>query len=130
LPHLIYEYTDNLTCSSVDIPAQLKKSTQVLINLDGLFPTGAIRVRALRLAEYCIAEGTHDDAFVHATLRMGAGRSVEDKKRIGDELFKMICEHFAEVFQTRNLALSLDIQESSETGSWKKNNILARYKAA
>ncbi|HJV49843.1 MAG TPA: 5-carboxymethyl-2-hydroxymuconate Delta-isomerase [Noviherbaspirillum sp.] len=129
MPHLIYEYTDNLGAEA-DIPGLLKKSNQVLIDQGGVYPTGGIRSRAIRLTDYCVADGTVDDAFVHATLKIGAGRSEEAKKKTGDDLFKMIIEHFAAIFEKRTLAMSLEIVEFSEAGTWKKNNIHARYRKA
>lgn len=129
MPHLIYEYTDNLGAEA-DIPGLLKKSNQVLIDQGGVYPTGGIRSRAIRLTDYCVADGTVDDAFVHATLKIGAGRSEEAKKKTGDDLFKMITEHFAAIFEKRTLALSLEIVEFSEAGTWKKNNIHVRYRKA
>lgn len=129
MPHLIYEYTDNLG-EQADIPGLLKKSNQVLIDQGGVFPTGGIRSRAIRLADYCVADGSVDDAFVHATLKIGAGRPEEVKKKTGDDLFRMITEHFAAIYEKRTLALSLEIVEFSEAGTWKQNNIHARYRKA
>ena len=41
-----------------------------------VFPPGGVRVRAIPCDEYCIADGTLSDAgFVHAVLKIGAGRS-------------------------------------------------------
>lgn len=128
MPHLIYEYTDNLQ-PDADIAALLRKSNQVLIDQGGVFPTGAIRSRAIRLTEYCVADATVDDAFVHGVLKIGAGRSAAAKQKVGDDLFKMICEHFAPIFARRSLALSLEIVEFSEAGTWKQNNIHARYRS-
>lgn len=129
MPHLIYEYTDNLGAEA-DIPGLLRKSNQVLIDQGGVFPTGAIRSRAVRLTEYYVADGAADDAFVHATLKMGAGRPQAAKKKTGDELFQMLSEHFAALYAARTLALSLEIVEFSEAGTWKQNNIHARYRKA
>ena len=128
MPHLIYEYTDNLL-PDADIAALLRKSNQVLIDQGGVFPTGAIRSRAIRLTEYCVADATVDDAFVHGVLKIGAGRSAAAKQQVGDALFKMVCEHFAAIFARRSLALSLEIVEFSEAGTWKQNNIHARYRS-
>jgi len=128
MPHLIYEYTDNLDAAEADIKGLLRKSNQVLIDQGGVFPIGGIRSRAIRLNDYCVADGTVDDAFVHATLKIGGGRSEEAKKKAGDELFAMISEHFAAIYQKRTLALSMEIVEFSEAGTWKQNNIHARYK--
>ncbi len=130
MPHLIYEYTDNLDPAEADIKGLLRKSNQVLIDQGGVLPVGGIRSRAIRLTEYCVADGSVDDAFVHAVLKMGAGRSAEIRKKIGDDLFGMISEHFSAIYAKRTLALSLEIVEFSEAGTWKKNNIHARYKKA
>ena len=127
MPHLIYEYTDNLAAEA-DIPGLLQKSNQVLISQGKVIPIGGVRSRAICLTHYCIADGTVDDAFVHAALKLGTGRTEAEKKKIGDDLFKMISEHFAAIFQKRSLALSLEIFEFSEAGTWKQNNIHARYK--
>lgn len=130
MPHLIYEITDNLDTAEADIKGLLLKSNQVLIDQGGVFPTGGIRSRVLWLRDYCVADGTVDDAFVHLTLKIGAGRSEEAKKKTGDELFAMLCQHFAALYDKRTLALSMEIVEFSEAGTWKKNNIHARYKKA
>lgn len=129
MPHLIYEITDNLDAPASDIKGLLKKSNQVLIDQAGVFPIGGIRSRVIWLKDYCVADGSHpDDAFVHASLKVGAGRSDAEKKKTCDELFAMLCEHFAAVFPQRGLALSMEFSEFSEAGTWKKNNIHPRYK--
>ena len=128
MPHLIYEMTDNLAVPEADISGLLKKSNQVLIDQGGVFPIGGIRSRVIWLKDYCVADGSVDDAFVHLTLKIGAGRSDEAKKKTGDDLFKMISDHFAAIYQKRTLALSMEIVEFSEAGTWKQNNIHARYK--
>ncbi|UCV27042.1 5-carboxymethyl-2-hydroxymuconate Delta-isomerase [Ferribacterium limneticum] len=129
MPHLIFEITDNLNTPESDVPGLLKKANQVLIDQGGVFPTGGIRSRVIWLTDYCVADGSQPtDAFVHATLKIGAGRSDEAKKKTGDELFAMLSEHFASSFERHGLALSMEIAEFSEAGTWKKNNIHPRYK--
>jgi len=127
MPHLIVEHTDNLA-EEAAIPELLRKANAVLIAQNGVFPIGGIRSRAIRLTDYCVADGAADDAFVHLTLKIGAGRSAEQKQAAGDALFAMVTEHFAALFARRFLALSLEIQEFSEAGTWKQNNIHPRYK--
>ncbi len=126
MPHLTYEYTDNL--ADENIQELLQKSSQVLINQGGVFPTGGIRVRAHRLSEYVIADGSHKtDAFVHASLKIGKGRTPEERQKVCDELFALMCEHFAAVFEQRGLALSLEYDEFSYA-TCKKNNLHTRYR--
>jgi 5-carboxymethyl-2-hydroxymuconate isomerase len=129
MPHLTFECTDNIYDEAA-IPALLKRANTVLIAQDGVYPTGGIRSRAVRLHDWCVADGSQDDAFVHATLKIGSGRSAEAKQKTGDALFHLMAEHFAELYARRGLALSLEIAEFSEAGTWKQNNIHARYKKA
>nr|WP_241018359.1 5-carboxymethyl-2-hydroxymuconate Delta-isomerase [Paraburkholderia sp. Tr-20389] len=93
-----------------------------------VYPLGGIRVRALRCEQYCIADGRPDAAFLHANLKIGAGRSDSVKKATGDALFDVIKQHFTAAFEKQGLALSLEINEFSEAGTWKHNNLHARLK--
>jgi len=127
MPHLTFECTDNIY-DEAGIPALLQGANAVLIAQDGVYPTGGIRARAIRLLDYCVADGSADDAFVHATLKIGSGRSPEAKQKTGDALFALMAAHFADLYARRGLALSLEIAEFSEAGTWKQNNIHARYR--
>lgn len=126
MPHFIVEYTDNIT-HEADIPGLLHKVNQVLINRRDLFPIGGIRSRAILLQDYVVADGLYDDAFVHATLKIGRGRSEKDKREVCDQIFQVMKDHFAELFSRRYLALSLELVEFGEMGTYKHNNIHTRY---
>ena len=128
MPHLIFEYTANLRAGG-DIAGLLRKANAVMI-AQGVYPIGGIRSRAIELADYCVADGTADDAFVHASVKIGAGRTAEQRQKTGDDLFAMMKAHFAEIYARRGLALSLELEEFSEAGTWKHNNIHARYRVA
>lgn len=127
MPHLTFECTDNIYDEAA-IPALLKQANGVLIAQGGIYPTGGIRSRAVRLHDWCVADGSEGDAFVHATLKIGGGRTAEAKQMTGDALFRLMTEHFADLYARRGLALSLEIAEFSEAGTWKRNNIHARYR--
>jgi len=127
MPHIVIEYTANLGAQA-RIPELLKTVNQTMIAQDGVFPTGGIRSRALRLDDYRMADGAADDAFVHVTLKIGSGRSEAVKKQVCDALFDALKAHFAELYEKRYLALSLEIVEFSETGSYKHNNVHSRFK--
>ena len=75
-----------------------------------------------------MADGAEDYAFVHATFKLGAGRAREIRQRTGDALFEMMKTHFAELYARRYLALSLELYEFDEAGTWKQNNIHARFR--
>jgi 5-carboxymethyl-2-hydroxymuconate isomerase len=129
MPHLIVEYTANLK-SEADIPALLRKANRVLLDQDGMFPIGGIRSRAIELTDWCMADGEDDYAFVHITLKMGAGRDDAVKRRTCDALFEMVKAHFAPLYAKRYLALSMELVEFSESGTYKHNNVHARFKSA
>ncbi|KAE8754160.1 5-carboxymethyl-2-hydroxymuconate isomerase [Paraburkholderia madseniana] len=132
MPHLTLEYSANLAdeasigqlCTSLAACLDAQRD-----NEQRVFPLGGIRVRALRCDQYCIADGRPDAAFLHANLKIAAGRSDATKKATGDALFEAIKQHFAAEFEKQGLALSLEINEFSESGTWKHNNLHARLKA-
>lgn len=125
MPHLIIEYTDNLA-EDGNIPKLLRSANESLLQNEGVIPIGGLRTRAIELKDYCVADGTEDDAFVHATLKLGSGRSEEDIKKVCDNLFAVIQEHFAPIFEKRYLALSMEMYEFARP-TYKQNNIHLRY---
>lgn len=127
MPHIIVEYTDNLKTDG-HIPELLQKINDVLISRSDIFPIGGIRSRAIELHDYRVADGTGDDAFVHVALKIGAGRKEEDKQAVCEALFDVIKAHFADLFAKRYLALSMELIEFNEGGTYKLNNIHGRYK--
>lgn len=126
MPHLIIEYTDNIK-EEANIPLLLQEINEVLLSHSNIIPIGGLRSRAIELQDYRVADGTEDDAFVHAILKLGGGRSEADKKLICDDLFQTIKEHFADLFDKRYLALSMELYEFMAP-TYKHNNIHIRYK--
>ena len=132
MPHLTLEYSANLADEASIGPLCTSLAGCLAAQRDNdqrVFPLGGIRVRALRCDQYCIADGRPDAAFLHANLKIAAGRSDAVKKATGDALFEAIKQHFAAEFEQHGLALSLEINEFSEAGTWKHNNLHARLKA-
>jgi 5-carboxymethyl-2-hydroxymuconate isomerase len=127
MAHLIIEYTANIKAEA-NVPALLQKANDIIIAQDGVFPIGGIRSRAIELTDYRMADGAADYAFVHATLKIGAGRSAPAKMRVCDELFEMMKQHFASLFAKRYLALSMELYEFDEGGTYKHNNVHARFR--
>lgn len=131
MPHLTLEYSANLA-DPENIGSLCEKLAHALdTQRHGearVFPLGGIRVRALRCDQYCIADGRSNAAFLHANLKIGAGRPTEVVQATGDSLFDVIKEHFATQFEARGLALSLELNEFSEAGTWKHNNLHAHLK--
>ena len=103
--------------------------TELRIEGAAVFPPGGVRVRAIACEDYCVADGSVEDAgFVHAILKIGAGRTDAAKQATCSGLFDIMKRHFAEQFAKRGLALSLELNEFSESGTLKHNNLHARFK--
>ncbi len=126
MPHFVVEYTDNLN-QETDIRLLLKKANEILIAQDGVFPIGGIRSRAIELKDYVMADDQEEYAFVHASLTVAPGRSEQAIKKVCDELFEMITDHFKEVLERQYLALSMEFREFGEAGTYKKNNVHGRF---
>ena len=129
MPHVIVEYTANIRAEA-GIAALLKTVNDTLIAQAGVFPIGGIRSRAIELADYRMADGAADYAFVHITLKIGAGRDAATKKRTCDALFEAVKAHFADLYARRLLALSMELYEFDEGGTYKHNNVHARFRQA
>lgn len=48
-----------------------------------------------------MADGKQDYAFVHMTLKIGHGRTLESRQQVGEMLFALIKEHFAALMAQR-----------------------------
>lgn len=127
MPHFTVEYTDNLK-EQVDIRAMLVKANKILIDQKGVFPIGGIRSRAIELNDYVMSDDEEDYAFVHASLKVGSGRSQEQIDTTCQALFDMMKAHLKEQFDQRYIALSMEFSEFSEAGTYKHNNVHARFK--
>lgn len=120
------EYSANLD-AKVDMPALCELVSRTMLDT-GVFEPGAIRVRAFRAEAYAIADRLSENGFIDMNLRIGKGRSAEDKKRAGEAIFAAVSGHLASLFATPHFALSLEIREIDAELSWKKNAIHPRLR--
>ena len=121
MPHLTIEYTANLE-SQLQLPQLIDALHSVAAGIEA-FPLAGLRTRAERRDHYRIADGHADNAFVHLTLRIAHGRSVEVRKAAGDLLFATLCHELQPLLDERPLALSLEISEIDPVLSYKGGNI-------
>lgn len=126
MPHFIAECTNNIR-EQADLPGLFARVNAALA-ATGIFPIGGIRSRAHWLDTWQMADGKHDYAFVHMTLKIGAGRSLESREAVGEMLFALIKTHFATLMADRYLALSFEIEELHPTLNYKQNNVHALFK--
>ena len=126
MPHVTIEYS-----ASLDAQVDMKDFCRVVKNqmlASGLFELGAIRVRAVCCDAFAIADEAPENAFIDVSIRVGAGRSLDDKKYLGEGLIAAMTSQLIKQFATENFALSLEIREIDADLSWKKNTIHARLR--
>ncbi|GGF14139.1 5-carboxymethyl-2-hydroxymuconate isomerase [Halobacillus andaensis] len=125
MPHIILEYTDNLSAHT-DIKKLLEKINEAVIAQKGVFPIGGIRSRAYEVKDYYVADGKENDAFVHTRIKIGKGRSDNEKSDVCDAIFQVMKTHFNDYMNEHYLALSLELAEFQHA-TYKSNNIHQRF---
>jgi len=126
MPHLTVEYSANVE-ERADIGGLCDRLLRAVLKT-GLFEVGAVRVRAIRCERYAIADAAPDNAFVDLSLRIGQGRSLADKKLVGETIFAAAGEALAPLFESPHFALSLEIREIDRELSWRRNAMHARLR--
>jgi len=116
MPHCVILYTPNVEART-DISRLCRAlADEMLTILDEggkqVFPTGGTRVLAYPAAHYAVADGKGDYAFVYLNVRMGAGRSDAVKQAAGDRLMDKVKAHFAPIFSSELIGITLQIDES------------------
>ncbi len=129
MPHVIIEYTANVEADA-RIPELMRVVKAGLIGHADVFPTVGIRTRALRLDQYRMADGAEDDAFIHVTFRVKAGRAKAVTERVCADLFAAMRAHLADVFARRYFGLTLELVEFDTHGFHVENNVHARFTRA
>jgi 5-carboxymethyl-2-hydroxymuconate isomerase len=127
MPHFIAEYSANLE-GDVDFEGLFER-VHTYMGDSGVFPLGGIRSRAVRADIFRMADGKHDYAFIHLTLKVGHGRDLETRRRVAEGIFEIATAHFEALQAKRLLALSFEMIELHDVLNFKKNNIHAFLKA-
>lgn len=128
MPHFTYQYSANLA-ESVDIQALCDATLEAAL-ATGLFEVGAVRVRAIRCDHYAIADRSAENAFLDLSIRIGKGRSMEDRKRAGDAIFSAVAGYCGDLFDRQHFALSMELAEADPDLSWKRNSIHPRLRGS
>lgn len=127
MPHLTLEYSANLD-GQVDFDALCRALLAALLD-SGLVERGAPRVRAIRCDAYAIADALPQNGFIDMSLRLGAGRSHDEKRRLGEALVAAAQDCLAPLFAQPHFALSLELRDIDPDLSWKLNTMHARLRA-
>ena len=126
MAHLILQYSCELE-KKYDFQDLANNLRKVMVETT-LFPVGGIRVRALPTQINSIADGDSLNVYVDLVLRMGSGRTLSDKQKIGKDLMKFLEFYFKNEIKEEYFALSLEIVDINPSLSWKLNTIHSRLK--
>jgi len=128
MPHLLVEYSKNIA-DRLNLQAlsdELRDATMAT----GTYPLGGVRVRFHECNTYTIADGNDSYAFIHIQLRMGEGRSHEEKDAASTLIFERTKAFVKDAFDIGPSALSLEIVEIDARYSHKYNQINDHLKAS
>ncbi|MEY4125321.1 MAG: 5-carboxymethyl-2-hydroxymuconate Delta-isomerase [Pseudomonadota bacterium] len=130
MPHLVILYTGQLDAETnmKVLCRDLADAMLTVLDESGkqVFPTGGTRVMAYPAPHYAVDNphgGSEDYAFVYLNVRMGKGRSEATQKHAGEILVEVTKKHFADLFVTRHIGITLQIDVGPEVFDHKHSNV-------
>ena len=124
MAYLTLQYSDNLE-KHLNFE-RICESLRLVMLDQKIFPEAGVRVRAYPISAYSIADGHSENAFIDMILRIGVGRSEEQKLKTGEMLITELEKNVEKLLKTGFLALALEIIEIDSKFSWKTNPIHKR----
>ena len=121
MPHVILEYSDNILerPDAADLFNRLHK----LIIQQGPFQLSAIKSRIIRHQEYCVADGSDSNGFIHLTLSILKGRDLSIRQELGKRILSFLKEEFARSHAQLKCSISVDIHELNTDTYFLESNI-------
>ena len=121
MPHLMIDYSANVE-PDVDIGGLCNTLRDVAASIDA-FPLAGVKVRAVRVEHYAIADGNPKHGFIDISVRIREGRDMETKQNAAQKIFDAANEFVADVMRRRSLALSLELRDIDAALSPKSGSI-------
>jgi 5-carboxymethyl-2-hydroxymuconate isomerase len=121
MPHLMIDYSANVE-PDVDIGGLCNILLDVAASIDA-FPLAGVKVRAVRVDHYAIADGNPEHGFIDISVRIREGRDMQIKQNAAQKLFEAANEFVADFMQRRSLALSLELRDIDAALSPKSGSI-------
>jgi 5-carboxymethyl-2-hydroxymuconate isomerase len=124
VPHFQIEYSGNLD-AVLDMGGLCEAIRATAAELD-TFPMPGIRVRAVRVDHYAIADGNPKHGFIDISIRLRGGRPIDVKQDATARIFETARAYLAPVISKQSIALSLEMRDidpdlSPKTGSIREH---------
>jgi len=121
MPHLMIDYSANVE-PDVDMSAFCETLRAVAASIDA-FPLAGVKVRAVRVDHYAIADGNGTHGFIDISVRIREGRDMETKQHAAQKIFDAANEFVGDIMLRRSLALSLELRDIDAALSPKSGSI-------
>lgn len=121
MPHFHIDYSGNLE-TVVDISALCECIRAAAASIEA-FPLAGIRVRAIRVDHYAMADGSDKHGYVDIVVRIGAGRAPQVKKDAMHRVFEVARSCLDDAMQTHSIALSMELRDINPDYSLKTGTI-------
>jgi len=127
MPHVTIQYTANLD-PEARIDALCATLAEVICAQrddagQRLYPIGGTRVLAYPAQAYAVADGAPDRAFCYVNARIAPGRPRERVQTTGEALGAAVKAHFAAIFASRPVGITLQIDEGAPVFDLKHSNL-------
>ena len=127
MPHVTIQYTANLD-PEANMPQLCATLAEVILaqrDAEGkrLYPIGGTRVLAYPAQVYAVADGGADRAFCYLNVRIAPGRPKDRVQATGEALGEAVKAHFAAIFASRPVGITLQIDEGSPAFDLKHSNL-------
>lgn len=127
MPHVVVQYTANIE-PQAEIGKLCSALAEVLLAQRGsdgarVFPIGGTRVLAYPAAHFAVADGAPDRAFVLVEASIAAGRPPAAVAAAGEAMLAVVRDHFATLFSSRAIGITLQIHETAPAYDAKHSNL-------
>ena len=121
MAHFHIDYSANLE-EVVDIAALCEAIRACAANIE-TFPTAGIRVRAVRVDHYAIADGNLKHGFIDLSVRLREGRTKQVKEEAIAKIFATLKNFTADAMEQNSIAISAEMRDIDADLSPKFGNI-------
>lgn len=102
MPHIVIEYSDNLTSQIKESKVTAIAHTAVVDS--GLFSPEAVKARSVSYGDYVLPDGAKN--FIHVTVSILAGRGEQERQSLSASVFAAVKQAVSDVDK-----LSVNIHE-------------------
>ncbi len=117
MPQLVLEYSSNIA-QELDSAVLLGEIASI-VSAAGEIPIEHFKSRLIRREEYLVGEGGERDAFVHLEAGIFSGRSLEVKRRIGEDCVEYLEEYFLPASGELSLQITVEIRDMEKDAYFK-----------